>query len=63
MVINVRRNGATWATLTIAADETLSDAVSGASLPALAAGDLLNFEIVSVGSTFPGFKLTIMVRT
>jgi hypothetical protein len=58
----LRRNGEAVATLSIPADATVSPSVSGASLPPLAAGDLLTFDITSVGTTDPGRDLTLVVR-
>jgi hypothetical protein len=62
LVADVWRNGASLGTLTVAESETLSDCISGASLPPLRAGDRLNFAITGVGSVFAGLNLTIVIR-
>jgi len=62
LIAEVWRNGTSLATLTVAEGETLSDCISGASLPPLRAGDRLNFAITGVGSVFAGLNLTIVIR-
>jgi hypothetical protein len=62
LIVRIRVNGAQYAVLTIADGETISDGLSGASLPALAADDSLDYEILQVGSTTPGEGLVIQLR-
>ena len=57
------RNGDDFVTLVIAAGETLSDCLSGASLATLQADDVLNWRVVVGGSaTYPGLDLRLEVR-
>jgi hypothetical protein len=58
----LRRNAAPYTTITIAAGQTVSGAVSGASLAPLQAGDLLTFDLTGIGSSTPGQDLTLIVR-
>ncbi len=60
--ITIKRNGAAYQDLTIAANDTISASASGASLPPLQAGDLLSFDVVSIGTSEPGRDLTLVIR-
>jgi hypothetical protein len=60
--LTVKRNGAALQTLTIADGQTVSAAASGAALSPLCAGDLLAFDIDSVGTAEPGRDLTLILR-
>lgn len=62
ITVVVRLNGDVLATVSIATGATVSPSVSGASLPPLAPGDLLSFDITGVGTTDPGRDLTVVVR-
>ena len=63
LTIQVKRNSASYVTLTIAAGETLSNVPSGASLPALTEGDVVNFSLaVGASATYPGLNLKLEVR-
>ena len=60
--LNVNRNGTLMCSLSFAGGTTSSNAVSGLTLPALNAGDLLSLDVTSVGDTIPGNDLTVIVR-
>jgi hypothetical protein len=62
VTILLRRNAAPYTTVMIAADQTVSGAVSGASLAPLQPGDLLTFDLTGIGSATPGQDLTLIVR-
>jgi hypothetical protein len=55
-------DGIAWCTLTIAAGWTVSDVVSGLVLTPLPAGSKLTLAVTSVGQTYPGANLTVVVR-
>lgn len=44
------------------ANETISNDVSGRILPPLAAGDQITLAVQSVGQTYPGADLTVIIR-
>jgi hypothetical protein len=58
----LRRNAAPYTTVTISAGQTVSGAISGASLAPLQPGDLLTFDLTGIGSSTPGQDLTLIVR-
>jgi hypothetical protein len=60
--VAVKKNSATYCTLTIAAGATISAGVNGFGLPVLTSGEQLTLSILSVGSTAPGSELTVMIR-
>lgn len=62
VTVLVRRNGSPYATVSIPSGSTFSNAVSGATLAPLQAGDLLTIDITGVGSSTPGSDLTVVVR-
>ena len=62
ITVLVRRNAAPYATVSIAGGNTVSSAVSGASLAPLQPGDLLTLDITGVGSTSPGQDLSLFIR-
>ena len=55
-------DGATWCTLTIPAGSVTSPAVSGTAVAALAVGAKLTLSVMTVGQTYPGADLTVVVR-
>jgi hypothetical protein len=55
-------NGSDYCQLVFQANETISNNVSGQSLPPLAAADQLTLAVQSVGQTYPGADLTIIIR-
>jgi hypothetical protein len=55
-------NGAAYCQLVFQANETISNDVSGQSLPPLAAGDQITLAVLSVGQTYPGADLTVIIR-
>jgi hypothetical protein len=62
VTVLLRRNSAPYATVTISAGNTVSNAISGATLAPLQPADLLTIDITGVGSTTPGSDLTVVVR-
>jgi len=60
--VQVKLNGSPLGTVTVPAGLTVSNSVSGFGLPALAAGAILSAGILSVGQTYPGADLTVVVR-
>ena len=55
-------NGVAYCHLTIVAGQLVSNSVDGNSLPPLAAGAQLTLSILSVGQTYPGSDLTVLIR-
>jgi hypothetical protein len=62
VTLQVNVDGAAWCSLTVAAGMTTSPAVSGLMLGPLQAGKKLTLSILSVGQTYPGADLTVVVR-
>ena len=58
----VRVNGTVYCSLTIPAGATNSAAASGLSLGPLPAGGKITLSILTVGLTYPGADLTVLVR-
>ncbi|MCU1263462.1 MAG: hypothetical protein JWO80_6347 [Bryobacterales bacterium] len=59
---NVNLDGNPLCTLSFAPGATTSNVVSGLTLPPLKSGARLSLDVVSVGETFPGSDLTVMIR-
>lgn len=59
LLITVKKNGSSYTTLTIAAGATASETDTG--LGSAADGDLFTFDITQVGSTYPGWNLTVNI--
>ncbi|MGB7759163.1 MAG: phage tail protein [Bryobacteraceae bacterium] len=55
-------NGSAYCQLVFQANETISSDVSGQSLPPLATGDQITLAVQSVGQTYPGADLTVIIR-
>jgi len=55
-------NGAAYCQLLFAAGEIVSNDVTGQSLPPLAEGDQITLAVQSVGQTYPGADLTVILR-
>jgi hypothetical protein len=62
VVLQLNVDGTAWCTLTIALGSTTSPAADGSALPVLAAGSKLTLAVLSVGQTYPGADLTVVVR-
>ena len=62
VVVEIVQDAATVATLTIAAGQTMSGVLSGASLPILQESSQLRLNITGVGTDFPGSDLSVTVR-
>jgi hypothetical protein len=55
-------NGSAYCQLAFQAGDTISNDVSGQSLLPLAAGDQITLAVQSVGQTYPGADLTVIIR-
>jgi hypothetical protein len=55
-------DGESYCTLTFEAGLNVSDAVDGNSLEPLIAGSKVTLAVLSVGATFPGADLTVLIR-
>ena len=55
-------NGTPHCQLTIIPGQLVSNSVDGLSLPYLVAGAQLTLSILSVGQTYPGSDLTVLIR-
>jgi len=55
-------NGACWCQLSFSAGAIVSTTVDGFGLPVLTAGAQLTLSVLSVGQTYPGADLTVIVR-
>jgi hypothetical protein len=60
--LQINRNGASYATMTIPDGTTISNTVDGFGLPALRAADILSLNITAVGINSPGSDLTLILR-
>jgi hypothetical protein len=55
-------NGNLYCPLTFAASASVSNSVAGKTLAPLAAGSQVTLAILSVGQTYPGADLTVLIR-
>jgi len=60
--VRVDVDGESYCTLTFEAGLNVSDAVDGNSLEPLIAGSKVTLAVLSVGATFPGADLTVLIR-
>jgi hypothetical protein len=60
--LRVNVNGIEYCVLTFAVSGTVCDSVSGVDLPPLAAGARVTVSVLSVGQTYPGGDLTVLIR-
>jgi hypothetical protein len=60
--LQLNRNGIAYCQMMFQANETISNDVSGRILPPLAAGDQITLAVQSVGQTYPGADLTVIIR-
>jgi hypothetical protein len=60
--LQLKVDGTAWCTLSVAAGSTTSPAIDGATLPPLAAGSKITLSVLSVGTTYPGADLAVVVR-
>jgi hypothetical protein len=58
----VKADGADYCTLTVPAGANVSNSVDGNSLPPLTAGARVSLSVISVGATYPGADLTVIIR-
>ena len=62
IVLQINRNGASYAAVQVPEGAGISNVVSGFGLPALRAGDILSLNITGVGTTVPGSDMTLVMR-
>ena len=62
VTLDIRQDGDLVGSLTIPADQTLSVALGGATLPVLRQGATLSLDISGVGTQYPGSNLSVTVR-
>jgi hypothetical protein len=62
VALQVNVDGTAWCTLTVATGMSTSQAVSGLVLGPLQMGAKLTLSVLSVGQTYPGADLTVVVR-
>ena len=60
--VRVDVNGAAYCTLTIPAGQTTSAAADGLATGPLASGSRVTLSILTVGQTYPGADLTVLIR-
>jgi hypothetical protein len=60
--LQLNLNGASWCQLTFGTGAIVSSTVGGFGLPELTAGAQLTLSVLSVGQTYPGADLTVIVR-
>jgi len=60
--LQVNVNGAAYCNLTIATGMTTSAAADGSMLGPLISGSLVRLSVLSVGTTYPGSDLTVLIR-
>jgi hypothetical protein len=60
--VQVKVNGSDYCTLSLAAGVTVSTAVNGLTVAPLRANDQITVAVTSVGSTYPGAGLNVIVR-
>ncbi|MGP8245977.1 MAG: phage tail protein [Bryobacteraceae bacterium] len=60
--LQLNLNGASWCQLNFSAGAIVSGTVDGFGLPALTAGAQITLSVLSVGQTYPGADLTVLIR-
>jgi hypothetical protein len=60
--LQINVNGTAYCQLSFAAGAIISTTVDGSGLPPLTAGAQITLSIVSVGQTYPGADLTVLIR-
>ena len=55
-------NGTAYCTLAFTPGMIVSNSVAGTTLPPLTVGAQLTLSVLSVGTTYPGADLTVLVR-
>ena len=60
--VQLNVNGGAYCTLTIPAGQLASTAATGVTLPPLAAQTQITLSVLSVGQTYPGADLTVLIR-
>jgi len=62
LVLDLRADGAVFATITIPDGSLVALPQGGAELPPLTQGTTIELDIVAVGTEFPGQDLTVTIR-
>jgi hypothetical protein len=62
VMLQLNVNGSVYCTLTFPPGAIVSNAANGNKLPALVAGEQLTLSVLSVGQTYPGADLTVIIR-
>jgi hypothetical protein len=62
LIVEVYKNGTLWCTLTVPNGTSISQGISGASLPEVIGGDAFTANVTQVGSTFEGEGLRIKIQ-
>jgi hypothetical protein len=62
VVVQLNVNGGTYCALTIPTGQLVSNVVTGLGLPPLVAQSQITLSVISVGQTYPGADLTVLVR-
>jgi hypothetical protein len=60
--LEVKVDGTAWCTVTIATGMPTSPSVSGLALGPLQMGSKITMSVLSVGQTYPGADLTLVIR-
>ena len=60
--VQLNVNGGAYCTMTIPTGQLVSSVASGISLPPLAAQSQVTLSVLSVGTTYPGADLTVLIR-
>jgi hypothetical protein len=60
--IRINVNGAAYCSLSFSPGQVVSDSVDGSTLPPLIADQQVTLSIISVGQTYPGSDLTLLIR-
>jgi hypothetical protein len=60
--LQLKVNDTPYCTLTFAVGMTVSDSADGNALPPLASGARVTLAVLSVGQTYPGADLTVLIR-
>jgi hypothetical protein len=60
--LQINMNGALYCQVTFAPGSPVSNSVDGFTLPPLSAGAQMTLSVLSVGQTYPGADLTVLIR-
>lgn len=62
VALQVNVNGTPYATVTVPIGQYVSNAADGLTLPPIPAGAKITLAVQSVGTTYPGADLTVIIR-